>query len=331
MKKVSVIIPMYNAKRTIEECLDSLVNQTIFDDLELLIVDDCSTDGSSDVVMKYEAKYPDNIMFICLDRNGGPGNARNVAMEYAKGEYIGFVDSDDAVRPTMYEKLFDEAVKMNADYVDSGFYDQKKDQAIVYVTDELAGTQDDKKRSDLIVVGGFIWTKIFRREFLMSANIRFRNEYVLEDTDFLVECTSRAQRIGTVKEIMYIYRDSEGSLSKISQPLKYVHNQLSAMCAIYERTHSLPNYNGIKDAVEFAMLHLYSNVINTCMNLVYLKEQEEEDIIAMLRNLKSIKDEMITGGYGGEYIKKGINSTNLAIIKANDISPETVLSMLKDR
>ena len=165
----------------------------------------------------------------------------------------------------------------------------------------------------------------------MSANIRFRNEYVLEDTDFLVECTSRAQRIGTVKEIMYIYRDSGGSLSKIDQPLKYIHNQLSAMCAIYERTHFLPNYKGIKDAVEFAMLHLYTNVVNTCMNLVYLKEQEEEDVIAILRNLKSIKDEMITGGYDGEYIKKGINSTNLAIIKANDISPEAVLSMLKDR
>lgn len=331
MKKVSVIIPMYNAENTIEECMDSLVNQTIFSDIELVIVDDCSTDRSPKIVMGYETRYPDSILFVRLDKNAGPGNARNIAMEYASGEYIGFVDSDDAVQPTMYEKLYDKGNETDADYVDSGFYDQKNDRAIIYVSDELAGELDDKKRSDLIVVGGFIWTKIFKRTFLISDNIRFRNEYVLEDTDFLIECTSRAERIGNVKEIMYIYRDSGGSLSKISQSMKYIHNQLSAMCAIYDRTHLLSNYDGIKDAVEFTMLHLYSNVINTCMNLVYLKEQPEEDIIALLRRLKYIKDCVITGGYDTEYIRKGISSINLAIIKANDISPEQVLSMLENR
>ncbi len=331
MKKISVIIPMYNAMSTIEECLDSLVDQTIFKDMELIIVDDCSTDKSPELVMKYESRYPDNILFVRLDKNAGPGNARNVGMEYSSGDYIGFVDSDDAAEPTMFEKLYNEGVRIDADYVDSGFYDQKKDKAIVYVSDDLAGKLDDKKRSDLIVVGGFIWTKIFKRDFLDRDNIRFRNEYVLEDTDFLIECTARAGMIGNVKEIMYVYRDSGGSLSKISQPLKYMHNQLSAMCAIYERTHLLPNYAGIKDAIEFAMLHLYSNLINTCMNLVYLKEQDEEDVKKMLEKLNTIKNDMITGGYDSEYIRKGINNTNLAIIKANDISPEQVLSMLNDR
>ena len=329
MKKISVIIPMYNAERTIEECLDSLVDQTIFNDIELIIVDDHSDDKSPEIVMRYESEYPDNILFIRLDKNAGPGNARNVAMNYASGDYVGFVDSDDAVRPDMYEKMYNEAVKTDSDYVDSGFYDQKNDRAIVFVSDELAGRLDDRKRSDLIVTGGFICTKIFKRRFLAINEISFRNEYVLEDMDYLIECTARAQRIATVKEIMYIYRDNAGSLSKTSQSLKYIHNQSATMKAIYERTHLLPNYEGIRQAIEFAMLTLYSNVLNVCTNLVYLKEQPREEVISIMISLRKLKDSVIKGDYNSEYIKKGINAVNLEIIKSNDISPEEVLKMLR--
>lgn len=330
MKEISVIIPMFNAEKTIKECLDSLVNQTIFNEIELIIVDDCSSDKSPDIVIEYESKYPENILFIRLDKNAGPGNARNVAMEYASGKYIGFVDSDDAVQPSMFEKTYEEAIRTDSDYVDSGFFDQKNDRAIVFVSDELAGELDDLKRSSLIVVGGFICTKIFKREFLQKNNIYFRNEYVLEDMDYLIECTARAERIASVKEIMYIYRDNGGSLSKTDQSLKYIHNQSSAMRAIYERTHLLPNYEGIRDAVEFAMLTLYSNVLNVCMNLVYLKEQPREAVIPAMTALKKLKDRVIRGSYDSEYIRKGISDVNLRIIMANDISPETVLSMLED-
>lgn len=328
-KKVSVIIPMYNAERTIKECLDSLVNQTMFEDMELLIVDDCSNDMCSGIVMEYELEYPNNILFIRLDTNAGPGNARNIAMEYVSGDYIGFVDSDDAVQPTMYEKLYKEAVRTGADYVDSGFYDQKNDQAIVFVSDELAGTLDDAKRSSLIAVGGYIVTKIFRRDFIDLNNIRFRNEYVLEDMDFLIECTARARKIATVKEIMYVYRNSSGSLSKIDQSLKYIHNQSSAMLAIYERTHGLENYEGIREAVEFAMLHLYSNILNVCTNLVYLQIQSEDTVVSIMNSLKKLKDNVVLGNYDSEYIRKGISKTNLDIIKANDISPEAVLRNMR--
>ena len=106
MPKVSTIIPMYNAQNTIEECLDSVLGQTIFNELEVIIVDDCSTDSSFDKAAYYEKKAPNNIALIKLDQNSGPGNARNIAMTYANGEYIGFVDADDAIVPTMYERPY---------------------------------------------------------------------------------------------------------------------------------------------------------------------------------------------------------------------------------
>lgn len=330
MKKISVIIPMYNAEKTIEECLDSLVDQTIFKDIELVIVDDCSTDKSPGIVMEYESRYSDSIVFIRLDENAGPGNARNVALGYASGEYIGFVDSDDATYPLMYEELYNEAVRTGADYVDCGFYDQKNDRAIVYVSDELAGVLDAEKRSSLLVAGGYIWSKLFRKDFLTEKRICFRSEYVLEDMDFLAECTAKAYKVSNVKEILYVYRDSGASLSETAEPLKYIHNQASAMVAIYEKTHDLFYYEGIRDAVEFMILRLYSNVINTCMNMVYKGERSEEEIIPMLSSLKKTKDIIVCNtGYDSVYIKKGLSVTDLAIIKANDISPEAVLALQK--
>ncbi len=330
MKKVSVIIPMYNSENTIEECLDSLVAQSFFGEMELIIVDDSSTDASRKKAVNYEMKYPDNIMIICLETNAGPGNARNIALQYAAGEYIGFVDSDDAVQPTMFEKMYNEAVKNKADFVDTGFYDQKNDNAILYVSDELSGELDDQKRSSLIVVGGFICTKIFRNDFLKTLCRGFREEYVLEDMDFLIECIARAQRISNIKETMYIYRDTGASLSKTTDPFRYIHNQSTAMKSIYDRTHALSNYMGIKDAVEFTMLHLYSNMIKTCMNTVYLKQQSRDDVIPMMKALRKLKDSVITGGYDSVYVHKGISDIDLDIIKANDAAPETALAMLSD-
>lgn len=329
MKKISVIIPMYNSENTIEECLDSLIAQTIFNELEIIVIDDKSTDSGPDKVLDYERRYPESILFIRLNSNAGPGNARNIGIDYAHGDYIGYVDSDDAVYPQMYERLYEAAIKSGADYVDGGFYDQKNDKAIVYVSDDLSGRLDDNKRKRLLIAGGYIWSKLYSREFLMANGIRFREEYVLEDMDYLIECTVKANIIANVKEILYVYRDRGDSLSKTAESLKYIHNQSSAMNAIYEKTHDLPDYEGIREAIEFIILKLYSNVLNTCLNMVFLGEQPESAVIPVLTSLKKFKDAAICGNYESEYIKKGISETDIAIIKANDISAKTVLDMQK--
>ena len=171
MKKVSVIVPMYNASDTIEECIESLIGQTIFDEMELILTDDCSTDDTLKKAGIYEKRYPDHIMIIALSENGGPGRARNIAMEYAGGEYVGFVDSDDAVVPTMYEHLYNEAKSTGSEVADGGIFNKAQDEAIVYTTDELTGPMVDHKRSILIASGGYICSKIFNRRFLLDNDI----------------------------------------------------------------------------------------------------------------------------------------------------------------
>ena len=104
--KLSIIVPVYNmaADRKLEYCLDSLVGQTI-QDYEIIAVDDCSTDTSWDILLRYEKEYPDKFHAIHSEVNQKQGGAKNIGMEKAQGEWIGFIDSDDWVTPDFYERL----------------------------------------------------------------------------------------------------------------------------------------------------------------------------------------------------------------------------------
>ena len=126
MKKVSVIIPAYNCEKTLIQCLGNIVNQTL-KDIEVILVNDASTDSTWDIILECEKQFPEIIMAINLEINRGAGGARNVGLMYATGKYIGFVDSDDIIATDMYEKLYDEAVMGNYDIVDCGYYNEEKD------------------------------------------------------------------------------------------------------------------------------------------------------------------------------------------------------------
>lgn len=106
MKKISVIIPCYNVEKEIDRCIQSLVDQTILlSQMELIFVDDASEDATMEKLSKWEEQYPESILVIHCEENGKQGTARNIGMQYATGEYIGFVDSDDYVEPEMYQKM----------------------------------------------------------------------------------------------------------------------------------------------------------------------------------------------------------------------------------
>ena len=103
--KVSVIVPVYNVESYLEECLESLVNQTL-KDIEIICINDASTDNSLQILKEYKKKYSKLIQIIDLKKNVGLGYARNNGLDKAQGEYIAFVDSDDYVDVTMCEKTY---------------------------------------------------------------------------------------------------------------------------------------------------------------------------------------------------------------------------------
>ncbi len=113
--KVSVIVPVYNTAEYLPECLDSLVGQSIgLNSIQIVVVDDGSTDSSPDVVNTYAQRYPEN--FVCLEQtNSGQGAARNLALAHCEGEYVGFMDSDDFADKDMYRMLYEAAYAADAD------------------------------------------------------------------------------------------------------------------------------------------------------------------------------------------------------------------------
>lgn len=117
--KVSVVVPIYGVEKYLHQCVDSILAQTL-KDIEIILVDDGSKDKCPEIVDEYAKKDP-RIVSV-HQPNGGYGRAVNHGIELAKGEYIGIIESDDWIEPTMYEKLYQKAVETNSDITKSNFY-----------------------------------------------------------------------------------------------------------------------------------------------------------------------------------------------------------------
>ena len=265
MKKVSVIVPAYNAHDTLARCLGSLVNQTL-QDIEIIVINDCSTDDTWEIMKRCESQFPDKVIIIDSEVNRGAGGARNLGFDMASGEYIGLVDSDDYVAPNMYESLYLKAKEGNYDMVDSGYYREATDAASISTGDNVTGILDDEKRSKLIVAGGYLVTRIFKRELWNDPRIRMReNVLCLEDSEILTYMIMRAKSIANVKEIFYKYCDTSDSATKDRAFDSYLNSIIGAMEALYTKTHELGNYEECRLAVEYEMAQIYNYGVNRCL------------------------------------------------------------------
>ena len=265
MAKVSVIVPAYNSHDTLATCLGSLVNQTL-QDIEIIVINDASTDDTWEIMQRCKKQFPDKVKIIDGKVNRGSGGARNQGFDAATGEYIGLVDSDDYVAPNMYELLYNKAKEGDYDIVDSGYYKESTDKAILSTGDNVTGTLDDKKRNILISGGGYLVTKIFKKELFNCPPIRMReNVRCLEDTEILIYMLLRAKSIGNVKEILYKYCDVKGSATKQIDLNIYLDSVIGAMKAIYEKCTPLSEYEGAKESIEYMVAVLYSYGINRCL------------------------------------------------------------------
>ena len=208
--KVSIIIPFHNVQDYIETCLRGIVNQTL-KDIEIICVDDSSDDASSDIVKRFNDT---RIKLINLSERKGQGYARNIGLSEAKGEYIGFVDADDWVNETMFEKLYNRAKEFNSDIAmcKTVLFDEQKQQEVYngyYQLEKLNNFKDKSFsvfdiKNDILNINVAIWNKIYRREFLGCS--KFPEGFIFEDLPFFFETFLKAQNISMVDENLYYYR-----------------------------------------------------------------------------------------------------------------------------
>lgn len=232
MAKISIIVPFYNSEGYIERCMNSLLNQTIgLEWLELILVDDASTDGTLNLLKEYERQYQGQIKLIACPENGRQGTARNIGLQYATAPYIGFVDSDDWIEADMYEKMYEKITAYQCDVVycrhirddgsgrirdnrgnkDSSGNKEKQENVYEKATgkqDRLIVIESDRQREEIFVsdaIGVGVWDKLYRRELLFDNHIVFPQQLAYEDIFFGALIYLYANKIYILEERLYHY------------------------------------------------------------------------------------------------------------------------------
>lgn len=212
---VSIIVPVYNTEKYLKECMDSLVNQSL-KNIEIICINDASTDGSLEILKSY-AKNDKRIHIINNTKNlGAPGAVKNIGLKTARGEYIGFVDSDDYVDINYFEELYNKAKSNDAEiasclcvaHVQNGNIYKKK----INCTENILITPEDKEK--LISLQGANWNKIYSKKMLEKYNIScFEQRSIAEDNFFSVITMCLANKISTTSNCCYYYRKHDASIT----------------------------------------------------------------------------------------------------------------------
>lgn len=206
--KVSVVIPVFNTDKYLRQCLDSVINQT-FQDIEIIIVNDGSTDNSVNIIKEYQQK-DSRVVFVDFSNHKGVSDARNEGIKLAKSEYITFVDSDDWVKKDYVKTLYDNIIKYNCDIVVTNFYFHDKDKNRINIYPDFCYRDNfcDNKNKEKLFSLRFnwqIWAKIYKRDFVIKNQISFAGK-MMEDILFTYEAILIADNIIFIDEKNYFYR-----------------------------------------------------------------------------------------------------------------------------
>ena len=172
MAKISIIIPCYNVEVYIDRCLGSVMEQSIgIKNVEIICVDDASTDKTLEKLLIWEHQYPESITIVRSETNGRQGAARNIGMEYASGEWVAFIDSDDWITPDYYEKLIKRGEETGADVVGCGFTVVEKqtfEVGPIYhdIAEDVPGIMTHEKRCKLLKKAGSMVMKVNRASLI---------------------------------------------------------------------------------------------------------------------------------------------------------------------
>ncbi len=289
---LSVIIPMYNRAHIISQAIESVLAQEL-KDVEIIVVDDGSTDVSTDVVKAYVQKYSNISLFE--NEHKGPGVARNVALEHASGEYVTFLDSDDWIPKTAYRLMYEAAKEKDADVIIGQMMRKVNGGKWTPVANNkklvsLFGDENCAKEYIIPLINPSACNKLFKRKMLVDNNIVFPDAVMSEDLAFGISVLDHAESIYNIDEIVYMYESNSNkqssTISTISQ--KVVSDGIQVHLGIGLKFH------------EMGQINLQSLCIEDCFKFIFdrfelLPEGEEknclfEDIKAYFKMYQGLKE-----------------------------------------
>lgn len=259
--KISVIVPCYNVECFVERCVESIIHQTIGrDKLEIILVNDASTDNTYQVLLELEQQYPEQILVINCTENGRQGRARNIGLSYASGEYITFVDSDDLIDLTMLEKLAIGLLKFDAQIAECEIQtfsniDEIKPSIGAHNTDcaQLFLVESEEESKVFFVNHAFdtaVFRRLYRRDFIEETYLSFPEQIFMEDIYFTQLAMIYCRSMYKVNQPLYYYYQNTNA-TMLSDRLKGYYmdvHKVSAM--VIEELKNRGYYDNYKDVLK---------------------------------------------------------------------------------
>lgn len=212
MDKISIVVPIYNVEKYLDQCVKSIINQT-YKNLEIILVNDGIIDNSGKICDKY--KRQDNRVIVIHKENGGASDARNVGIQIATGKYIGFVDSDDYIEKDMYEFLYNNMINENADISCCNRFLVWSNKKQIYGKKNYYTVMNSKEAieqsCEIGYIGGSAYTKLYKKE--LFKNIRYPKGKTAEDMYTMYKLFDKANKIVYDATPKYYYRQRKGSVT----------------------------------------------------------------------------------------------------------------------
>ena len=325
--KVSIIVPIYNAEKFIRQCVDSLVNQTL-EDIEIVLVNDCSPDNCLSIIKEYEREYPSKVKVIDSKLNLRQGGARNLGLKVCKGEYVGFVDADDIVKLDMFEELYDHCKRVGKDVsacfgrygsIDENYdNDETKIKPILWnesLVSSLSGKELSlQDKNDLMAELPLpIWCGIYKRDLIISNEVWFPENLRYEDNYWHPIVETYFNRVVFVDKLFYLYRkNNQSTVNAFNQT--YHFDRIIIENMLLEEMEKRGLYKDYFEALQyiytvravFGSIHLYSFKFD---------KPQKEQIKYLLKNLKGKFPQWHKSVYYKELVSHKRKSLNRLIFK----------------
>lgn len=275
MYKISVIIPIYNSESYLKKCLDSVVNQTL-KDIEIILIDDGSTDNSLEIIKQYNNQY-ENIKYISK-KNEGQAIARNLGIEMATGDFIVFVDSDDYIDQNMFKKLYTNATTNNSDIVVCDYVEEYENKKILKKS--LYMNADNLQKNYIVSVAGPC-SKIIKTDIFKKNNIRFLENNIYEDLAIIPSLALYTNKITYIEENLYHYvirKNSTMQQTSYNKKLESIFNVMEFLSRQFENS-------SFSEELEF----LYINHLLYAGCGRFLKYKSTNNMIKKIINIMNTK------------------------------------------
>ena len=230
MPKISIVVPIYNSEKFLTTCIDSLVNQSL-KDIEILLINDGSTDDSQKIVDEYVKKYPDMCKSF-IRKNSGQAASRNFGINHSNGDYVFFVDSDDYLEYNACEIAYNYAIRNDLDILCFDFYEEYENK--IEKASSYYFFNEYQRNKKYILNETAVWNKVIRRELLKKNKLFFMEDYIYEDLELIPRLVLYTNKIDFISEKLYHYVVHQNSTMRPTEYSEKMKNIFIVMDKLYE-------------------------------------------------------------------------------------------------